>query len=295
MEKVNAGLEKHQRKKEQAEKKGVQVETSREVQALKDELKALHLEEILLISKAHHIPLRRESLCRLMVDCLDDDLIYVFLLVAHDCARAHGLKEKVPGILTPLVSSVMGDLDAQSEGLEQGMFREHTRAFPWDSIDQTLLPFYWQEHSHWVLLSISWNTGTVSIYNSLRHITWNKDEVWAASIDFPVLANSVQTVKKILKALERAYGAGKDTSAFSIQLVEAFPGDNGQERHLAKQKGSIDCGVFVCWWACSLMFGTSMEMGKVEEIRAWMLAVLLFYLDEGREGLKEGHLTYQGH
>lgn len=179
---LQPALEKHMRREKLAEKKKEEIlATPKNVQAMREQWDALHLNETMLTSQFHHISLRKDSLCRLMVDCVDDDTIYVFLLVAHDCAKAHRPADKVPAILTPLVSSMSEELDGDQGDFHQGLFLEHTRAFPWDTFEETLLPYHWGEHNHWILVVISWATSTVKVYNSLKGLDWNQDGVWAQS------------------------------------------------------------------------------------------------------------------
>lgn len=78
--------------------------------------------------------------------------------------------------------------------------------------------------------------------------------------------------------------------------MESYTGKDGQSFPLPQQNNMIDCGVYVCWWACNWFFGTPMEpKGTMDDVRAWMVAAFLFYLEDA-DGIEEGkRISYQGH
>lgn len=136
-------------------------------------LAALSLHEVLLRSPAHHISLKRLTLCRILVDCLDDEAISVFMSMAHDCARSRSSTVKAPAVLSPLVSSIANDL----EHLLVKICGNHVRTFPWGTFDTTLLPFHMGSCEHWVLVVICWETFKVKVYNSMLSVKWKHNTV----------------------------------------------------------------------------------------------------------------------
>ena len=55
---------------------------------LEAEMKALNPDRLCLRSSTHHISLRLKSLCHLANELLDDEILYLFCLLARDAAFA---------------------------------------------------------------------------------------------------------------------------------------------------------------------------------------------------------------
>lgn len=136
-------------------------------------LAALCLDEVLLRSPTHHISLKRLTLCRILVDCLDDEAISLFMSMAHDCARSKNSTVKAPAVLSPLVCSIANDF----EDLLENICGHHVRTFPWGTFDTTLLPFHMDSCEHWVLVVICWESSKVKIYNSMLSVKWKHNPV----------------------------------------------------------------------------------------------------------------------
>lgn len=220
----------------------------------------------------------------LLEDCLDDDTISAFCILARHSAELHEPGSSISSFLSPLAATSFS-MDPTNPFLSP--LKEHVTRYAWGTFSKTIFPVCWVQESHWVLVVIDWDAHKWDTYNSYPQIRRSMVAVGSQNLALKARtyanrhAPRLQPLRKVVAWLLDAYNQPDTSLTFTESMIIETAGPDGPIKLCDQGDNETDCGVYVCWWAYRLILNKPLTpLQNMRDVREWMIGVFMLYLQK---------------